>query len=313
MELVDIETLPQLTRDLRKASGTLSPGEARTLVDLYYQLQIFRIQAGNQNTALAKAEEPHETIGWFNEQFHQLEKDIGKALDAYSAAQEIGAWARQHVGVGPVIAAGLLAHIDISQSPTPSSLWKFAGLAPGQRYERGVKRDWNARLKVLCWKMGESFVKNSGRDNCYYGKLYRERKKFEVDRNNAVWEVPRHAVSEQGTIYTTDGLVVRCAQIEGHWFVQGNAQAALEALTTKNIRDADYRATLLSGKLPDGQLDMRARRYAVKRFLVHYWQAGYWLHYGTEPPRAYVLEHMPQHTHEEPCPIPFPKAAQGKE
>lgn len=292
---MELATLPQLARDVRKAAATLGRGEARTLVDLYYGLQDFRIQASNQNLALTKSEEPHETIGFFHTQFYQLEKDIAKALDTYSNSQPLGAWSREHVGVGPVIAAGLLAHIDITRTPTPSALWKFAGLAPGQRYVKGEKRSWNAQLKLLCWKLGDSFVKQSGRPNCYYGHLYIQRKEKEVARNEAVQQV-----SWAGDIPND------AACINGVDFRGGNCIAAANSLAEKNIRDAELRRTLESGKLPAGQLDMRARRFAVKRFLNHYWQAAWWLEYKTAPPRAYVFEHL-GHVDEDPSPVPLPK------
>lgn len=262
--LAQLEPLQRLTKDTRKAAITLSAQEARYLVDTYYSLQKFRIETSNQVFALNQSEEPHDTLGFFFGQFKVLEGDIQKALDTYSAAQPLGEWARLHVGVGPVIAAGLLAHIPIEKTPSVSSLWRFAGLAPGQRYVKGEKRDWNAGLKVLCWKLGDSFVKQSGREQCYYGHLYLQRKIFEGQRNEA----------------------------------GGNAEAAAKQLKEKQIRDAKLKKTLEGGKLPEGQLLMRARRYAVKRFLAHYWQQAYWFHYGTEPPRAYVFEHM-GHVHEE--------------
>lgn len=298
---VDLETLPHLTRDVRDAAATLSVGEARVLVDLYYQLQDFRIQAGNQDKALTRSEEPHDTIGFFHGQFHQLERDIAKALDTYSHAQPLGAWARQITGVGPVISAGLLAHIDITKAPYSSALWQFAGLAPDQKYVKGEKRSWNARLKVLCWKLADSFVKQSGRESAYYGHLYLKRKEYEVARNNAV-QGPFSSVADM------EAPAADAVQVGDRGFYGGNAAAALKTLTEKKVQDPELKARLLSGKLPDGQLDLRARRYAVKRFLVHYWQAGWWLTYGTEPPRAYVFEKL-QHVHEEPCPIPMPKVA----
>ena len=52
---------------------------------------------------------------------------------------------------------------------------------------------------------------------------------------------------------------------------------------------------------------MRARRYAVKRFLVHYFNQAWWFEYGTEPPHPYVEEHL-NHTHIEDNPfVPYIK------
>lgn len=276
MSPIELTPIATIERDVRRAASTLGRDEARFLVDQYYQLQEFRITASGQVRAVLQSEreEPHETLSFFGDQFKVLEKQIQGSLDTYSNASELGRWAREHIGIGPVIAAGLLAHIDVTKAPHASSVWRFAGLAPGQRKQKGVKRDWNANLKVLCWKIGDSFVKFSGNQKCYYGHMYRERKVLEVERD------------ARG----------------------GNSAEAARTLETLNIRDTATLAKYKSGHLPDGRLDMRARRYAVKRFLVHYWEAAWWLEYNTEPPNPYVQAYL-GHTHMDPCPIPYPRAA----
>lgn len=53
---------------------------------------------------------------------------------------------------------------------TVSKLWAFAGLAVidgrAQRRKKGERANWSSNLKVLCWKIGESFNK--------VGKAYRK-------------------------------------------------------------------------------------------------------------------------------------------
>ena len=70
--------LDKLNRDLKKASENLSDREARYLVDLYYQMQDFRIQATNQTRILTKedAEEPHEVIGFMGGNYKTIEDNI---------------------------------------------------------------------------------------------------------------------------------------------------------------------------------------------------------------------------------------------
>ena len=179
------EPIRRLDRDIKRAASTLGRDEARFLVDSYYALQDFRIQSANQVRSIVKSEkdEPHATLQFFGDQFATMEKQVQSALDTYSNSLDLGIGARSHVGVGPVIAAGLLAHIDISKAPYACSIWRFAGLLPGQKKVKGVKRDWNADLKVLAWKLGDSFVKQSGHEKCYYGHLYRQRKELEVTRD----------------------------------------------------------------------------------------------------------------------------------
>ena len=144
--------IEKLTKDLRKAVGTMGRHEARFLVDTYYQMQRNRIRASGQVRAMKS--EPHEVLSWLEANSDSLEGQVGLALAAYARANHMGQWAMQVKGVGPVIAAGLLAYIDIEKAPTVGHIWSFAGLNPNAKWEKGQKRPWNGDLKVLLWKAG---------------------------------------------------------------------------------------------------------------------------------------------------------------
>lgn len=251
------EAIQKLSRDLRNAAKLMGVKEARYFVDTYYQMQDFRIASGNQQRKLLEGEEPSEFIGWLNTNLDVLEGQIRAVLDKWSAAQPMGEWARQVVGIGPVISAGLLANIDITKAPTVGHIWRFAGLDPSSKWTKGQKRPWNASLKRLCWLMGESFVKVSGNKNDRYGKLYLERKAYEQKRNDA------------GEL----------------------AHVAKERLEQKHAKqlDPELKALLATGKLPMKALHERSKRWAVKLFLAHWHSEAYRLHYGTEPPKPYPI------------------------
>jgi Transposase IS116/IS110/IS902 family len=76
-----------------------------------------------------------------------LKKQVGRALDAYSGAHPVGVWARPILGIEPIIAAGLLARIDIARAPTVGHIWRFAGLDPTTTWAKGTKQPWNGSLK----------------------------------------------------------------------------------------------------------------------------------------------------------------------
>ncbi len=260
---VELEPIIRLTRDLKKAAIDLTPEQARYLVDLYYLLQDYRIRAAGQQRAMNESGEPHQLINWAFGNFDVLEKDIAKALDRYSDGQVPGRWARSIVGIGPVISAGLLAHIDIEQAPTVGHIWRFAGLDPTVTWEKKTKRPWNARLKVLCWKIGQSFVKVSNNERDVYGHIWRERKEQEIKRNEA------------GSF----------------------ADQAAAALASKKIgKDTDAYKCYSAGKLPPAHVEARAERYAVKLFLAHLHHVWYEHHYGQAPPKPYILT-QPGHAH----------------
>jgi hypothetical protein len=254
----------RLTKDIREASITLSDREARFLVDTYYQRQDERIRAQHQLRAATGDDEPHQAIDWLVGQWLLLEKEVAKALDWYTRGNYMGVWAREVVGIGPIIAAGLAAHIDIEKAATAGAIWRFAGLDPTQTWGKGQKRPWNARLKTLCWKIGESFVKVSGKPEAYYGQAYLERKAYEIERNDS----------------------------------GQNADRAATILTEKKIGKATEAFKHLSaGHLPPGQIHARAKRWAVKLFLSHWHGEAYRHHFGKEPPLPYPIAQL-GHVHE---------------
>jgi len=180
---MELEPLKRLTKDLRKAAVTLSRAEARYLVDYYYQLQEFRKSSNNQIRSMADTAEPHDVLDWLAQNTATLEKNIKSALDAYTSGDGVGRWSKSIVGIGPVISAGLLAHIDIEKAPTAGHIWRFAGLDPTTTWEKKQKRPWNAQLKTLCWKIGESFVKVTNRKGDIYGHLTSQATACQCERN----------------------------------------------------------------------------------------------------------------------------------
>lgn len=189
----DMEPIKRLSKDLKNAAKLLSRQEARYLVDSYYQLQDVRKATNNQVRGMEKKTpgqegqplEPCDVLKWFEDNSEGLENQIKRALEAFALNHREGRWAFSITGIGPVIAAGLLAHIDIDEAPTVGHIWRFGGVDPTLVWNKGEKRPFNASLKVLFWKIGQSFLKNSGREDCVYGKLLLERWAFEKANNVA--------------------------------------------------------------------------------------------------------------------------------
>ena len=285
----DVGVVHKLNKDLRNAAKTLTSDEARYLVDLYYATQEKRIRAAAQMREASKAGEPNELLKWAFSNFETTEKGIKSALFQYSKSTTVGAWMLSIHGIGPVLSAGMLAHLSIEPwkcakaskkvaacragnphdedchsfiCETAGSFWRFAGLDPTAKWEKKTKRPWNANLKVLCWKVGQSFMKLRSFDNDIYGKVYEERKVYEIARN------------DRG----------------------GNAESAQVQLNLKRFGQNKTREILESGKLPPGQIDARARRYAVKLFLSHLHHVMYEDRFKTAPPKPYIIA-VGEHTH----------------
>ena len=114
---------------------------------------------------------------------------------------------------------------------------------------------YNTFLKKKCYSIGESFVLFQRKS--MYGQIYARRLAEETIKNDQL------AYKEQAERMLAEKNY------------NGNT-------TTYN--------SLIQGKLSKAHLIMRARRYAVKLFISHVFEAMYWFEYGEEPPKHYILE-----------------------
>jgi len=290
--MLNLDPITRLTRDLKEAAVTLSPKEARYVVDAYYTMQEYRKATANQVRALNESSEPHEVIDWFLVQAETLEKQIHRALDSWSSGDPIGSWAKGIIGIGPVISAGLLAHIDIEKAPTVGHIWRFAGLDPNTKWEKKQKRPWNADLKTLCWKIGQSFVKVSGNPKSFYGGLYVQRKEYEQKRNEA-------GVYSEQAIAKLKNFKINKATDAYAWYVgQLTGEAATEIRQAVPARRPALLRQLAgedgSGTpmLPPAHIQQRSERWAMKLFLSHWHHEAYKNRYGVDPPLPYPIAHM---------------------
>ena len=118
---------------------------------------------------------------------------------------------------------------------------------------------WNADLKAICaYRLGECFVKFSGADKCYYGKLYAAKKVALMEANEAG---------------------------------QLNQQAERELASKNYGKTTEAYKRLIQGMLPQAQIHAQARRYAVKLFLSHLHHVMYRDYHNQDPPAPYIFEH----------------------
>ena len=133
---------------------------------------------------------------------------------------------------------------------------KFTGFTRDKLVKATKMIPYNKNLKKTMFLIGESFVKVQNNKNSLYGRLYKERLQYEIDRNEA----------------------------------GGNAAAAAKALSEKNYDKSTlaYKA-YIQGKLPKAQLIRRAERHTVKIFLNHLFEFAYLEKYHKEAPVPYVF------------------------
>lgn len=113
--------IAKLETDVKASASTLTVDEARYAVDLYYQLQEFRIRSQSQVRMASEGGEPSALLAWIYMTIAGLELEIQGAMDRFTDAHPVGQWSKTITGIGPVIAAGLLARLRL-QKPAQCQL-----------------------------------------------------------------------------------------------------------------------------------------------------------------------------------------------
>lgn len=330
---IEVQGLAQVSSAVKESVVNINSGrELRTLVDSYYQAQDSRIETDNQIRSIVQEYDTSQdgkapsALQWLAENRRNEEKQVQKMLDYYTNSSAIGRWLKANIGIGPTLAAGLIAYFDISKTKHVNQFHSYAGLndnnvpwlgrdkakkiviqalencsmdpakvkgvthikdevlvqvalltnrnissiVRNSKNDEGyISRDslekylalppYNRKLKVLCYKIGESFVKVSGKDDSLYGKLYKERKLQEMVKN------------------------------ENLEF----ADQAKKALEEKNYsKGTDAYKYYSEGKLPPAHIQARAKRFATKIFISHLFDAMYIDYYHRIPPTPYPIEFM---------------------
>ena len=144
------EAVRRLSRGILMAAENLGAREVRFLVEAYYRIQENREVAGHHIRAMTTSKEPHGVAQWLNDQNETLEKEIRDTLDSWTDSVPAALWAKGIVGIGPVISAGLAAHIEILRCPTVGHIWRFAGPRPDRpvaaQNEAAMERRFEAPL-----------------------------------------------------------------------------------------------------------------------------------------------------------------------
>ena len=291
----------RLTRDMRAAAEVMGADEARFMVDLFETKQRERIRNNNRVKALEKEGEPTSLLSHFLALDKAMEAQIGAALQKYAPQTRLGRWMLAQKGVGPLIAARLLAFIDWPNCHNPSQIWSYAGLVPGVVWEKGKTRPWNARLKRVLYLLGESFVKNQGRDDAFYSDIFTKKKKEIWQANIAGKNRDRSLILKEKVGEKTEAR---------RWY-GGDVTQEAATMVANGTWPKDQKPWKSEGEgqgmpmLPPAHVHAQARRWVVKLFLAHAWEIGYEdsPYHGDKPkPNPYVIDYYEEHTHIIPRP-----------
>ena len=316
----------ELRRDLARAALTMGVQEARYLVDYYYMQQEDRKRAHNQVRSLRPNQEPHAVMAWLALNATMLEDLLREVLGQYANTRAEGRWADSIVGIGPVLSAGLVAHIDITKCRTVSQLWRFAGYDPQQ--------SWLGRegAKALVKEMRQQFADREIPDAAIDALADRSRRNPENlrrltlnDAGAITWASIEKVLAKRPWNASLKTLCWKLSEsfvkvsnnpndIYGHLYAERKrqeearnqagqfaAQAAAKLERFNIGHDTDAYKSYSTGFLPPGHIHSRAERWAVKLFLSHYHAVAYETYHGTPAPKPYVFDHL---GHQRFIPIP---------
>ena len=312
---------------IKLKSSEITKETFRFVVDRFYDAQRKRILLSNQIDSISRGKDIQddtslEILKMEYAVYVKMENSYNKLMDVCTKRTRSGRWLRAVSGIGPALAATFEAYFDVRRGSHASSFQSYAGLNDHSKpwyskeqskafvkkamtqYDTDIITDdviiqisadtgwsveflrdhcmdkelfdktgevtysksdlekaitilpYNRNLKTACWKLGDGFVKNANRKSMY-GKIYQQRKAYELAKND-----------------------------NGEY-----AEYAALCLSKKNYT-GDTRKTYESGKLPLNHIEQRARRYAVKMFISHYFEACYRYTYGEPAERPYPLAHL---------------------
>lgn len=148
------------------------------LVSLRQNLQRERIRISNRLSAVERgvdsADEETKAMWqrWFGT-FERLEKEMDEDIRDRVQSYAIVDHMVQVKGCGYLLAAKIIAHIDIARAPHVASLWRYAGFGvneegAAERPVKGEKLHFNRDLKTACYLLATSFLKA----NSPYRRIY---------------------------------------------------------------------------------------------------------------------------------------------
>ena len=119
-----LSLLARLSKDVRLTSRELSVMKRAAWWICITSCNTNGLPCGPDSRDQSGADEPETTnvLSFFQSQVETLENQIRAALGEYAQKFVAGRWAQSIVGIGPVISAGLLCHIDIERAKHASQV-----------------------------------------------------------------------------------------------------------------------------------------------------------------------------------------------
>jgi hypothetical protein len=241
--------------DAKQAAKVMGNREAQYLLDMYLFMLKRRVAITSK---INKSGIDSRALNFLLNEIEIREKNAKVLLDTYSDNHPIGAKMKEVKGIGPVISAGILAHVDMNRAPSYGHILSYGGFNPHMVWGKGEKRPFCAEFRSVLLHTKRAFQFLSGNPTSYFGMHYK-RFKAEVIRRNEAGEMKEAAATKLAKFnYRKETKAYQCYII---------------------------------GKLPPAHITQLAGLKALKLFigcLHHYW-SGY---LGRIVPLPYAVEYM---------------------
>lgn len=340
LDLIKAEVLNgDLLTEVRNIEN-ISRAEIKMLVDLFYQQQDYRKALREQirsieNENVTGNDTNIAILDWCLKNVTILEKGIQDCLQAICESTEVGRWLLSIKGIGCVLAAGILAYLDVTRVQYATQFISYAGLNDNNRPWLGEAKSRKIVDEVMDGKKkidDDMVVMIAAKTQWSYNYLlenaYDDQKgKWSKDKlikacakipYNKKLKVHMHKVGESfhwlmnnkesfyGKIFNERKVYETRLNEEGAYAEQ--AAKILEEKTFSKSTEA-YKA-YSQGKLPKAHINARALRYVQKIFISHVFEEMYRAEYDCIPPRYYTLEHMEGHYDEILPEVPYTKVSE---
>ena len=277
------ETGPRRVLDVgeRKFTPPKYYSNIRFLIDAYYDIQQCRIAdllrvKGLKRVHGIDQERVRELHERTDEKLFEIEKGIYKEIKSELRQSDIWReWLSGIKGVGPALGGGIIAWIaDPARYKYTANLWSDCGLAvrdgKAVRRVKCEKLHHNPKLKVMCFKLGDMFVRVGG----YYREVY----------STYRGHYDRKYVGTFGKCSTVHNYTVDALQKLNIVDPQAEFKDGLPKELSENKEFMEFWAGVVSGKTlirptgeagvlelacTDGHRFMMAKRATVKLFLSH--------------------------------------------
>lgn len=316
----------KLTKDLKTEImniGSVDKSEVKMLVDLYYQQQKYRkslreqIRSIEQGRATGTDNTNVAILNWVLNNVVILEHGISKILELVVSSDKVGRWLMDIVGIGHVLAAGLLASFDVKGREYATQFISYAGLNDnnrpwlGKEKSKEIINDIVGKTKVITNDMVYEIAnKTQWPYNYLMQKAYdQEKYKWSKDKLIAACSMIPYNKEVKTLMFKVGSsfqwmcnkpnslygrLYSERKQLELKRNEEGaNKEYCEKALATKTFdKSTETYKAYSAGKIPLAQINMRAIRWVEKIFISHLFEEMYRVEYNKVPPRYYSLVHM---------------------